>query len=338
MADKDTISMHLVREALAQALPIEQHAAWLADAGIAPGSERVPAACYGALWRAVALHLDDEFFGMDARGLRVGSLGFLLKSAMAQPRVHSGLEQACEFAGLMLAGLRPHLAVHGSLATVTLEQADAAPPARPFACFTLWMILHGALCWLAGQRVPILAVALRAPAPGYLDDYRRFFGEQLAFGQASNRLVFPAQCLPLPVRRDHAQWQAFMDQAPGNLLVKYRDPSSLARQVRVLLANLAPADWPEAAPLAASLGMSPATLRRRLAEQGERFQALKDSVRQELALAWLAREGLSIEAVAEGLGFADGRSFYRAFRKWYGCNPGHYRQLMQGTGRTAQPR
>lgn len=336
MADKDTISMHLVREALAQALPAQEHAECLAAVGIAEGCERVPAAVYGALWRAVALRIDDEFFGMAPGQLRVGSLGFLLKAAMAQPRVQPGLEQACEFAGLMLAGLRPRLAVHGSLATVTLEQAEAAP-ARPFACFTLWMILQGALCWLAGQRVPILAVTLRAPAPDYLDDYRRFFGEQLAFGQGSNRLVFPAQCLQLPVRRDPAQWAAFMAQAPGNLLVKYRDPSSLARQVRSQLAALAPADWPEAAQLAASLGMSPATLRRRLAEQGERFQALKDSVRQELALAWLAREGLSIEAVAERLGFADGRSFYRAFLKWYGCNPGHYRQLMQGTDQIAQP-
>ncbi|MNF12313.1 HTH-type transcriptional regulator VirS [compost metagenome] len=74
--------------------------------------------------------------------------------------------------------------------------------------------------------------------------------------------------------------------------------------------------------------MSASTLRRRLSEEGQNYQALKDSIRRELAIAWLAQPQLGLGEIAERLGFADSSSFYKAFRKWFGCNPGHYRSVF----------
>lgn len=120
---------------------------------------------------------------------------------------------------------------------------------------------------------------------------------------------------------------------PGNILVKYRDPDSLARRIRHDLRQHDPAGWPDAERLALGLCMSASTLRRRLAEEGQTYQGLKDSVRRELAITWLAEADLGLAQVAERLGFADSSSFYKAFRKWFGCNPGHYRTLVvQGDG------
>ncbi|MBP5100314.1 helix-turn-helix transcriptional regulator, partial [Pseudomonas protegens] len=79
---------------------------------------------------------------------------------------------------------------------------------------------------------------------------------------------------------------------------------------------------------AQSLCMSASTLRRRLAEEGQSYQALKDSVRKELAIVWLAEPQISFAEIAGRLGFADTSSFYKAFRKWSGSNPGHYRSLI----------
>lgn len=335
MADKDSISLHLVYEALRQALPAAAWPRWLARLGISSEAERVPVATYARLWQSLAAHLDDEFFGMDPRRLRQGSLAFMCQAALAQPTVAAALTQGCGFFALMFERLAPRLECHGSVAALVID--EPGEPARPFALFTLWLLLHGALCWFAGQRVPVLAVQVRGPAPAYLDDYRRLFGEQLSFGQAQSRLLFSAQCLGLPMRRSGHELQAFLARAPGNLLVKYRNPGSLARQVRGVLRQCPPEQWPAAGAVAAELGVSVATLRRRLAEQGESFQGLKDRERQALALALLAEPELALEAVAVRLGFADSRSFYRAFRKWYGASPGHYRQLVQaGHGQTAQ--
>jgi AraC-like DNA-binding protein len=51
----------------------------------------------------------------------------------------------------------------------------------------------------------------------------------------------------------------------------------------------------------------------------------------------MADARLSFADIAQTLGFADTSSFYKAFRKWSGANPGQYRQLILGAnGQTAQ--
>lgn len=336
---KDSISTALVREALQAASP-EAAACALDTAGLAsPGAidsgKRVQASAYAVLWKALATGLDDEFFAMAPRPLRAGSLPFLWRAASGQATVERGLTLALEFLRLMLGVLPARLEQQRGIAIVTL--AESGPPVRPFTYFTLWMIVHGLTCWLAGRRVPILAVELRGSAPGDCADYRRFFGANLRFEQPATRLMFPSSCLELPVRRTEADLRAFCAQLPGNLLVKYRASTGLAKQVRDLLKATPPSEWPEAASLAAAYGLSVATLRRRLACEGQSLQQLKVALRKERALAWLAEEGGSMGQIAERLGFADESSFYRAFRQWFGANPGHYRSLVLGTGEIAQP-
>lgn len=70
--------------------------------------------------------------------------------------------------------------------------------------------------------------------------------------------------------------------------------------------------------LAQQLCMSASTLRRRLSEEGQTYQGLKDSVRKELAISWLAEPSISFVEIATRLGFADASSFYKAFRRGRG--------------------
>ncbi|MGY1893711.1 helix-turn-helix domain-containing protein, partial [Pseudomonas sp. SDT291_1_S447] len=74
--------------------------------------------------------------------------------------------------------------------------------------------------------------------------------------------------------------------------------------------QLPPDTWPETEGLAVSLCISASTLRRRLAEEGQTYQGLKDSVRKELAIVWLAEPQISFAEIAGRLGFADTSSFY----------------------------
>lgn len=342
MVYKDSISMQLVREALYQCPGTQDlHARWLADLGIDRvqwqiPEARVPALLYARLWRAVARHTDDEFFGMDPRPLRSGSLAFMCRMAMAQPTLQAALEAVLDFLALMLAQVRGQLHVHHSLAQIALPEpepepeqgAKAAPRRRAFTCFTFWLIVHGIACWLVDRRLPVLAVEVCGPIPAYCDDYRTLFSENIRFDRPLSRLIFAADCLALPVRRGEADLQRFLARAPGNILVRYRDPSSLGQKLRRQLAELPAAQWPEIAVQARSLGLSESTLRRRLSDEGQTWQMLKDSVRRERAVAWLSEEGTSLADIALQLGFADLSSFYKAFRKWTGASPGHYRDLL----------
>lgn len=337
MPPRDNISMQMVREALLQSgLPLATRAALLTQAGIDPasldqGSTRVPVRAYARLWRLLAVHLDDEFFAMDPRPLRSGSLAFICRTCIAQPSVQRGIESMLEFLGLMLTRFNARLTRHDRLVEITLLP-ETAPPLRAFAYFTFWIIVHGVICWLAGRRVPLLGMQLRSPAPAYCDDYRVMFGEPLSFAQPNTRIIFSVDCLDLPVRRSEAQLQRFLARAPANILVKYRDPDSFAQAIKAQLRGLAPAQWPDSTSLARQWCMSPATLRRRLAEQQQSYQRLKDGVRRDLAVAALAEPLMTLGDIAERLGFADTGSFLKAFRKWTGSSPGEYRRLLQHRG------
>ncbi len=72
--------------------------------------------------------------------------------------------------------------------------------------------------------------------------------------------------------------------------------------------------------VALELGMSTATLRRRLAEERTSFRELVLETRLSHGSALLAG-GLSVEQVADELGYSDIRAFNRAFKKWNGCTP-----------------
>ncbi|MNZ81638.1 Urease operon transcriptional activator [compost metagenome] len=333
MSEKDTISIHLVREALLQSCaPGAASLEVLLKVGIEPrllevADARVPATAYARLWRLLARRRDDEFFGMDPRQLKSGSLAFLCRCAMAQPTLATGLGSGLGFLSLMLEHLPAQLVHQQSLAEIVLLEDDL-PPRRAFTYFTYWMIVHGVACWLAGRRIPILAIELRCAEPDFCDDYKVMFSENLRFDRPRTRMIFSADCLELPIKRSADELKRFLAQAPANILVKYRDPQSLASRIKHDLRQLPAQHWPETDSLAQRLCMSASTLRRRLAEEGQTYQGLKDSVRKELAIVWLAEPSISFAEIATRLGFADTSSFYKAFRKWSGSNPGHYRSLI----------
>ncbi|WP_350612929.1 AraC family transcriptional regulator [Pseudomonas sp. HY7a-MNA-CIBAN-0227] len=333
MSEKDTISIHLVREALLQSCaPGAATHEVLNKVGIAPAlltqpGARVPATAYARLWRLLARRRDDEFFGMDPRKLRSGSLAFFCRASMAQPTLAAGLETGLGFLSLMLEHMPAQLVRQQSLAEIVLLEPEPEPK-RAFTYFAYWMIVHGVACWLAGRRIPILAIELRCSQPAFCGDYQVMFSDNLRFDRPRTRMIFSADCLDLPIKRSPEELKRFLAQAPANILVKYRDPDSLATRIKNDLRQMPPQDWPETESLANTLCMSASTLRRRLAEEGLTYQGLKDSVRKELAVIWLAEPHISFAEIASRLGFADTSSFYKAFRKWSGSNPGHYRSLI----------
>lgn len=333
MSEKDTISIQLVREALLQSCaPGAATAQVLNKVGIDPQlldqpAARVPAAAYARLWRLLARRCDDEFFGMDPRKLKSGSLAFLCHAAMAQPTLAAALETGLGFLSLMLDHLPAQLVHQQGLAEIVLLEPEPEPK-RAFTYFAYWMIVHGVACWLAGRRIPILAIELRGARPAFCDDYEVMFSDNLRFDRPRTRMIFSADCLDLPIKRTPEELKRFLAQAPANILVKYRDPDSFASRIKHDLRQLPAGNWPETEGLAASLCISASTLRRRLAEEGHTYQGLKDSVRKELAIVWLADPQVSFADIALRLGFADVSSFYKAFRKWSGSNPGHYRSLI----------
>jgi AraC-like DNA-binding protein len=102
-----------------------------------------------------------------------------------------------------------------------------------------------------------------------------------------------------------------------------RDDRTVAR-VRELLPL--PEGFRSLEDIAQQIGVSPRTLKRRLADGGTSYSELLDEQRQERALLLLRDESLSREQIAERLGYSDAANFTRAFRRWTGKTPGMVRR------------
>ncbi len=72
-------------------------------------------------------------------------------------------------------------------------------------------------------------------------------------------------------------------------------------------------------------GMSVRTLQARLAAEGAKFSDLVEAHRERLARSHLAQRLLSLDEIADRLGYGEQTSFGRAFKRWTGMTPQQYR-------------
>ena len=287
---------------------------------------RVSAKHYGRLWRLVAATLDDEFFGQDARRMKSGSFAMLCRSVLSCKNLRQALERSLRFYGLILDDIGGTLGVDGPHASIFLQARDPKAAPRVFAHEVLLMLLHGLCCWLVGRRIPILRAEFAYPEPRHSAEYRLMYCNDLKFERPRTAIVFEAHYLDLPVVQNERSLKEFLRSAPENILVKYKNGSSLSARIRRRLRQLLPGEVPDFQTLAGELNMTAATLRRRLSEEGASYQGIKDQLRRDLAIGYLSHSGRSVMDIALELGFSERSAFHRAFRKWTGASPGEFRR------------
>jgi AraC-like DNA-binding protein len=292
----------------------------LAEVGLpAEVTEPISKEQFGRLWWLIARISRDEFFGLASRPMRPGSFALLCHAVLHAHSLEQALRRALRFLAVVLDDPRGELRIHDGEAEIVLN--DDGPPRSAFAYRTYWLILLGVACWLIGRRIPLRRLDFACPAPEHRADHRQFFGAPARFDRPRSRLAFDASYLGLPPIRTEKALQAFLRDAPANILVRYRHDQGVAAKLRSRLGAVPPTDWPQFDDLAQELHMSPATLRRRLRADGQSFASIKDELRSVLAQKLLHRNDLSVNDIAIALGYCEPSAFYRAFQKWTGQSP-----------------
>lgn len=336
--EKDSVSISFVHEALAGVRrrgldpgPLLQ-AAGIPERLLDFEQSRVSAESFSALWLAVAAALDDEFFGLDARRMKVGSFATLTRFMLGAKDLRAALQRAQRLLEIVLDDLAAALVEDGGQAAIELlPTARAADrPVVPFAHETLLVLLHGLMCWLVGRRIAIERAEFAYPRPPRWREYTVMYSPQLCFDQARTRIVFDAELLDAPVVQTERSAREFLREAPYNIVLRYKDTNSWSARVRHVLRELSPEDWPDFDALAAQLGSSASVLRRGLEREGTSFRAIKDALRRDIAIERLSHSNLPLPEIALAVGFAEPSAFHRAFKQWTGVRPGEYRRQRNG--------
>ncbi|BBH32856.1 MULTISPECIES: helix-turn-helix transcriptional regulator [Pseudomonas] len=111
----------------------------------------------------------------------------------------------------------------------------------------------------------------------------------------------------------------------GPLLMDRNDP--LCERVQQLVMSSPESDWTVAG-VAQHLNLGESTLRRQLANEGDSFRNILESVRLAMALQWLQTTSRSIGEIAGASGYASASRFAVRFRSHYGLSPRELRAVI----------
>ncbi len=324
-----TIASHFVRAALRGArqqghdpLPL------LRAAGIQPAlleepRARVSPEQFGRLIQLVWEDLDDEYMGFGEVRSKRGTFAMMCHAIIQCRTLEKALGRGALFYDLFPAAPRIELRRDGERAELVIDHSALQDPEH-FLTESLLVIWHRLGSWLIGQRIRLDEARFAYPEPAHAAEYDLLFPCSRRFAADSTGLSFHARYLDMPLLQDERSLKHFLKDSPADLLARPDGGDSLTSQIRRLLGRDC-RRWPDLESVAQQLHMSPQTLRRHLREEGPNFQELKDQLRRDLAIYHLGRDELSIQDIADQLGFSEPSAFHRAFKKWTGLTPGAYR-------------
>ncbi len=266
----------------------------------------------------------DELLGFTEQKLNIGMFGLLAEHLITCKTLEEVLRYSANFYRLTGAQLSLQTRRSGRLLALSLTpnfatNRDPSVP-RTLLIELLLLICHRFYSWLLGQMIPLTQVCLNYPRPDHHAEYRLMFPCHCEFDTQHNALVFDASYLDLSVVQTAKDLASYLEEVPLQWFKKQSYYGDWTAQVIALLENETSID-----DVAEQLNMTSRTLRRKLTEEGNSFQQLKDNLRRDQAINLFQQRNLTIAEIALKLGFTEAATFSRAFKQWTGVSPSTYR-------------
>src|SRR5690606_22646048 len=262
-----------------------------------------------------------------------GPLGFALISA---DTVGDALALAQRFWDLVGRVVQMHQVIEGPFCELRIDLEV------PFDGMVARWVLESALAAMRRAQASLIPAATDAmeiwfdlPEPDYIAEVRTTLG-QVRYNAPVAALRFHNEwlALPVPMRSESGRRHA-VAQCEAQLL-RLNQPVTCRIQVQRCL-HLRESGYPTLPEVSIRLGMSPRTLRRRLAMESSGFSELLEEARRRDAIRLLDDKTLTIADVAQKLGYEEPGNFTRAFRHWTGCSPTQWRLKAQGADQARDP-
>lgn len=287
-----------------------------------------------ALLRGAARTLrDPELAFQLGRQLLPGHYGAASHALLTAPTLRRALAVLSRHAARLSPLLVPHLVVEGRLAVLYWTDACASAGMRAFLVDMHMSAVAAACNWLAGERLPWTYLFNRGE-PVRRDAHEALLGTNLRFACHLDAMAIGAGWLDHPWTNPRALHSPAISEALDREAELQEGRRSLPALIydHLIARVRRPPGLEETA---AAFGMSPATLKRRLAVCGTHFQAEVDQVRLHTALRLMHGHGMDNEAIRRHLGFDDPANFRRSMKRWAGLTPVQLRARLLDTDQPA---
>ena len=294
-----------------------------------PGT-RISVRNYDQIIRNAYEFSNDPLLGFEhGRRMSIASHGFLGFAMMASETLGEGLSLAVRYAGTRTSLAQIRFLQDKHLCTLQILRSTALPDTYPFIAHNILSTLVTIARFLTRDDERLCpTIRLIEPAQCPVAHYQQLLDCPIEFGQEHYELCFPKEALALEVSTANSVARHNAEQECEKLLAEAPgDHIDLASRVRALLISYGSGlPLPEAAQ---RLRLSTRSLNRQLAQLNTSYRKMVEEVRREQSCQMLENSSMKIEDIAHELGYTDPSNFVRAFRKWMGITPLHYRKLTK---------
>jgi len=309
----------------------------LARAGINPAfikqtTHRAHTDQVARLFRSVQKELNDEFMGFTAEPCKYGIFDIFCELSNQCKTLGELLEKMVFFYGLITKSVKMRIFITNK-DIAELQFSLARPELDPENFLAEWLLViwHRFSSWYIAEAIRLKSTSFNHEMPAHLKELQIMFPGNIVFKQPYNSISFDANYLTRPLVRTSREMHGFVVNHPAEIMTIPGGKISLESQIERIITHECDSklNFPKVGDLSEILGLSTLMLYRRLKYEGTSYQKIKDNMRRELAISKLVKERLSVEEVSEIVGFAEPRSFTRAFKHWTGLTPRNYCKYQQ---------
>jgi AraC-like DNA-binding protein len=293
----------------------------------------VSLADYFRILERLAISAHDETWGLSARPLLPGATALVLSNLSTCATLLEAMKAVAHAYNLLHGGAYNRVELHDDRVAYIIDDrgfpyaARMDPSQTRFTMVSVLIFLHGLLVLISGDSLhgKLRKVHIKGPRLTGVRGYLGFWPALIRWKSNTYALDYTAEASSIPIARggpvpsSQAIYRKIIDLIERNPNVGMRHRSVHEQVLDAFEDNVF-----DQMTVAKRLGVSVATLRRRLEMEGSAsFRALSESALARAARALLEQHHHPNE-VSEELGFSDQRSFARAFKRWIGITPAAY--------------
>lgn len=300
--------------------------AGLDPALLADANARYPLAGTVRLWRLAVEASGDPAFGLTVgRYVNHTSFHALGYSLLASATLKDAFERLVRYFRIVSDAAELSFELSGDGYSFVIEPIPGDLQPADESLDALLSVLVRLCRFLYGPGFRARAVRLRRPAPTETLPFERVFKAPLEFGAADTTINFDRASLEQALASANPELARHNDTVISRYLSLLETRNLTSRVHAALVERLALGE-PSQEAIACTLNMSLRNLQRRLADEGKTYTGILNDTRRELALSYILDPEYSVGEITYLLGFSDTSSFSRAFKRWTGGSPRHYRE------------
>ncbi|MDF3838697.1 AraC family transcriptional regulator [Cupriavidus basilensis] len=285
---------------------------------------RIPAEAVGRLLEASAQAAGVEDFGLRMAETRhlsnLGPLGFAVQEG---PTLRKALDAMSYYLRLQNEALYMRMEETEDVVVIRQDMIGGHPGSMRQGTQLALGVLFRMLNLFLGATWKPRSVCFMHNAPASLAVYQRVFGAAIAFNQDFDGIV----CLASDLDAEIPSYDPVMARQARQYLdaMLAQSNATMTDKVRKLVFALLPTGGCSVERVAQHLGVEARTVQRRLADHGESYSSILDTVRVDLATRYVDSLDRRLSEVATLLGFSSLSAFSRWFGGRFGCSVSKWR-------------